>query len=319
MKTTAMFWLVAVLLLSRSTAAEPFKIRFVTDWYPQPEHGGYYHALVNGYYSAAGLEVQIIPGGPSVFAVQRVATGSADIGMLNTDGILIANDHNIPTVAILATFQHDPQGIMLHPEDRVKDWPDLDGRTIAMTPGNPWFPFLAKKYHLKKAREIPLTYSVAAFLKDPAFIQQIFVTSEPFFVQQAGVKPRVMLLSDAGFDPYRVSFTTPRMIHDHPKEVRAFVEASVRGWRDYLANPKSAHAQIKKLNPELTPERMDFSYQALRDGHFIEGKPEKGEAVGGFLESRWQFQFNLLKEVGVIEGKFPLTNAWTGIFCNGVQ
>ena len=64
---------------------------------------------------------------------------------------------------------------------------------------------------------------------------------------------------------------------------------------------------------------MDFSYQALRDGHFIEGKPDKGEAVGGFLESRWQFQFNLLKEVGVIEGKFPLTNAWTGTFCNGVR
>ena len=315
MNTRSFAALVLCFLFWSRASAGPFKIRFVTDWYPQPEHGGYYHALVNGYYAAAGLDVEIIPGGPTTFAVQRVATGAADIGMLNTDGVLEANDRNIPTVAICATFQHDPQALMLHAADPVKDWPDLDGRSIAMTPGNTWFPFLAKKYKLKKTREIPLTYSVAAFIKDPAFIQQIFITSEPFFVRQAGVEPRVMLLSEAGFDPYRVSFTTPKLIREHPEVVRVFVEASIRGWRDYLADPKSAHEAVRKLNPELTPERMDFSYKALRDGHFIEGNPGKGEAIGGFLEARWRSQYAILKDVGVISGKFELTNTWTGAFC----
>lgn len=316
MKIRFIHWLASTLLACRCLAADLTKVRFVTDWYPQPEHGGYYHALENGYYKAEGLDVQITPGGPNVFAVQRIATGAAEIGMLNTDGVLLANDQGIPVVAICATFQHDPQGLMLHAGDPVRHWPDLEGRSIAMTPGVAWFPFIAKKFHLTRVREVPLTFSVAAFLKDPTFIQQIFVTSEPFFVRQAGVEPRVMLLSDAGFDPYRVSFTSQKMLREHPEIVRGFVSASLRGWRDYLANPASAHERIRKLNPELTPERMDFSYRALRDGHFIEGDAKKGEGIGGFLASRWQFQYDILKEVGVIRGNFPLTNVWTGTYCN---
>lgn len=296
--------------------AEPAKVRFVTDWYPQPEHGGFYHALVNGYYKAEGLEVEILSGGPNVFALQRVASGAADFGMSNCDDILMGNDRGIPAVAVGATMQHDPQALLLHVEDTVRDWSDLEGRTIAMTPGTSWFPFLIKKFHLKKAQETPLTYSIATFLKDPTYIQQCFVTSEPFFVRQAGGKARVMLLSDAGFDPYRVFFTRRQMIEKRPEVVRGFVNASIRGWRDYMANPESVHDRLKQLNPEMTPEKMDFSYHALRDGHFIEGDSTKDDRVGGFLAGRWKSQFDTLKELGVIRGEFPVTNAWTGAFCN---
>ena len=38
-------------------AAAPVKLRFQTDWYPQPEHGGYYQAVAKGFYAAEGLDV----------------------------------------------------------------------------------------------------------------------------------------------------------------------------------------------------------------------------------------------------------------------
>ena len=32
--------------------------------FPEAEHGGFYAALVRGYYREAGLDVRILPGGP---------------------------------------------------------------------------------------------------------------------------------------------------------------------------------------------------------------------------------------------------------------
>ena len=54
-----------------------FPVTLQTDWYPQPEHGGFYEALLKGYYKQEGLDVKIVPGGPMIVADQQVATGAA--------------------------------------------------------------------------------------------------------------------------------------------------------------------------------------------------------------------------------------------------
>ena len=35
------------------------------NWFPEAEHGGYYAALVHGFFANEGLDVEIIPGGPA--------------------------------------------------------------------------------------------------------------------------------------------------------------------------------------------------------------------------------------------------------------
>ena len=314
-----MVWLtgVALWMVALSFAVEAAeKLRLATDWYPQPEHGGFYHALVKGYYREAGLEVEILPGGPNAFATQKVATKSADFGMGSTDDVLLANERGIPVMAVGATMQHDPQGIMVHDDSSVKDFGDLEGRTVAVAPGTVWFPYLVKRYQLKKVQEKAHNFSVGSFVKDHTYIQQCFLTSEPFFARQAGAKPRVLLISDSGYDPYRVFFTRRALIQEKPELVRGFVGASLRGWREYLMDPAAAHAEIRKRNPELTPEKMDFSYQALKERRFISGDPAKGERVGAFVPERWKAQYDTLKDLKVIRGRFDLSDAWTGEFCN---
>ena len=65
-----------------------------------------------------------------------------------------------------------------------------------------------KRYQLNDVHEIPAMQNVANFVADPEYIQQAFATSEPFFAHQAGIETRVLLTSDAGYNPYRVMFTT---------------------------------------------------------------------------------------------------------------
>src|SRR5271168_5150589 len=232
----------------------PVSITLQTDWYPQPEHGGFYDALLKGYYKDEGLDIRIAPGGPYVSGEQQVSGGAAQFAMGSSDQVLVAVSRGLPVIAVEATMQQDPQAIMLHKVSPVQSFADLNGHAIAVKPGSIWFQYLVKRYNLSNVREIPATYSVANFLQDPNYIQQCFVTSEPYFARKSGAEIKTMLISDTGYQPYRVVFTATSFLHEHPELVAKFVRASLRGWRDYLSDPTTANTEIRKLNPAMSPD-----------------------------------------------------------------
>ena len=55
--------LFALPMLSGCKSSQPasglVKVKLQADWYPQPEHGGFYDAIVKGYYKDEGLDVTI--------------------------------------------------------------------------------------------------------------------------------------------------------------------------------------------------------------------------------------------------------------------
>jgi len=287
------------------------KVTLQADWYPQPEHGGFYAALVNGYYKDEGLDVSIQPGGPYVSVEQQVATGAAQFGMSSSDKILESVADDEPLVAVAATLQHDPQGIMVRKDSPVKSFADLNGHTVAIKTGSTWWQFIEKRYQLNDVHEIPAMMNVANFVANPQYIQQAFATSEPFFAHQAGIETRVLLTSDAGYSPYRVMFTTRDYLGQHPEIVGKFVRASLKGWREYLNDPAPAHAAIARLNPALNAEWMQFTWKALRDGHFVAGDDANGEKLGEMEAGRWTTMYNQLLDLKVIEKPFDPAKAYT--------
>ncbi len=290
-------------------------VRLQADWYPQPEHGGFYEALRKGYYRAEGLDVQILPSSPYVQADALVARGVSQFGMNASDRVLelIANA-NEPIVAVGATMQHDPQGIMLHAESPVRTWPDLNSRTVAVRPGSTWWEFLVKKFDLTQVHEIPVTYSVATFLHDPRYIQQAFATSEPYFAEREGAHVRMLLNSDAGYDPYRVFYTSRTYAQQHPDIVAKFTRASLRGWREYMADPAATNALLLKLNPALSPDWERYSWTKLKEGKFVAGDPAKGEVQGEFDPKRWQQMYEQLVALHVLQRSIDPATAYTSQF-----
>jgi NitT/TauT family transport system substrate-binding protein len=287
-------------------------VRLQTDWYPQPEHGGFYDAQIRGYYKDEGLDVTILPGGPYVNTSQQVSSGTVQFAMGSSDNTLESVGNGVPLVAVAATMQHDPQAIMVHQDSPVHSFQDLDGHAVAIRLGtSTWFEYLVKRYQLRNVREIPATYSVANFLHDPAYIQQIFVTSEPFFARQAGAPVRSLLISQAGYDPYRVFLTSRTFLQQHPEIVAKFVRASLRGWRDYLIHPDDVNAAIAKLNPAMSVAQMKFSYEALRDQNFITGGAPNGADLGRFDPARWTSMYQQLLDLKVIQKPFDPTIAYT--------
>jgi NitT/TauT family transport system substrate-binding protein len=293
------------------------KVTLQADWYPQPEHGGFYTALVKGYYKDAGLDVIIQPGGPYVSVEKQVASGSAQFGMSSSDKVLQSVADRQPLIAVAATMQHDPQGIMVRKDSPVHTFADLNGHTVAVKTGSTWWEFVVKRYQLTNVREIPAMMNVANFVAEPDYIQQAFATSEPFFAQQAGIQTRVILTSDAGYSPYRVMCTTQSFLQEHPDVVAKFVAASIKGWREYLQDPSAANATVLKLNPALNSQWVEFTWKALRDGHFVAGADSSGAQFGAMTADRWNTMYKQLVDLKMITNQFDPASAYTLQFVSG--
>jgi len=283
-------------------------VRLQLDWYPQPEQGGFFTAQLQGFYKAEGLDVTLLPLPQYGSVAQMVASGKADIGLGSSDQILEWDSNGLPLIAVAATMQHDPQAIMLHAASPVHNFKDLEGRTIAAQTGATWLKYVTARYSLQQVRQVPSTLSVANFLADPNYIQQIFITSEPFFAKQAGADIRTILISSSGYDPYRVQFTTRSFAAEHPDVVARFVRASIRGWEAYLKDPAATNAYLLKVNPALNPQQESFSAAALRDGGFITGGTPA--QTGRMTAARWQASHDQLKQLGILHGPVDPTTAY---------
>jgi NitT/TauT family transport system substrate-binding protein len=284
-------------------------VRLQLDWYPQPEHGGFYTAQMLGYYKAAGLDVTIMPMPEYGSTAQIVATGKADIGLGSSDQILEWDSNGLPLIAVAATMQHDPQAIMVHKDSSVHDFKDLDGHAVAAQTGAVWLKYVTSRYNLQNVRQVPSTLSIANFLADRDYVQQIFITSEPFFAKQAGAEVRTLLISVSGYDPYRVQFTTHSFAQQHADLVGKFVRASIRGWQQYLRNPEPTNQLLLKLNPALNPQQEEFTAQALRDGAFITGSDPA--QTGKMTAARWTASYEQLKSLGILQGTIDPAAAYS--------
>ncbi|MDA0349685.1 MAG: ABC transporter substrate-binding protein [Verrucomicrobia bacterium] len=277
------------------------KVTLQTDWYAQPEHGGFYQALVKGYYKEAGLDVEIIPGGPNAMTVQKVAQGVADFSLGRSDQIIVAVSRGVPLMIQGAIMQQDPQAIMFHKESGIKDFKDLDGKTIMAIPGSTFVGMLEHSYGIQ-IDVIPTDFGMNRFLADKAFIQQCFITNEPYYVSREGANVGTLLLSDSGFSPYRVWYTSSGYARANPEIVQAFSEASIRGWNDYLTGDRSeADNLISSSNPKQTPDFIDYVVNSMIENQLVTGDPEKGEAMGRLTIERIQKQIDQLNEIEALE------------------
>jgi len=285
---------------------ERVKVILQSDWYAQAEHGGYYQALAKGYYAEAGIDVVIQQGGPGSFGPQKVIAGQAQFSMGRSDDMMLAVQQGLPVVIVTALMQHDPQALLLHEENPVNSFADLDGKAIMAVPGAAWIEYVQRKFKVKISI-MPLNYGLAQYMADKNFIQQCFLTNEPFYAKQNGAKPKVLPIAGSGYDPYRVIFTSDKFAREQPEAVRAFVAASARGWDDFLkGDPAPAMALIMKDNDKMSPEFMRFSIDEMNKNQLVSGFPEKGERTGLLTRERLEAQVANLVELGMLKAPLPL-------------
>jgi NitT/TauT family transport system substrate-binding protein len=292
-------------------------IRFATDWRAQAEHGGFYEALANGEYRKRGLDVTLVQGGPGSNVPQLLAAGSVDLGMGSNSFIVmnLANE-NVPVKAVAAMFQKDPQVLIAHPGQGINAIADLKGHPILLSDASvtAFWVWLKAKYGFTDDQVRKYTFNAAPFLADKRAAQQGYVTSEPYTIEkQAGLKPQVFLLADNGYPGYATMVLAPdSLITRNPAAVKAFVEASAQGWRDYLyGDPKPADALILKDNPEMTQDVLDQARAKLKAYGIVDGGDAKTGGIGVMTDARWQTFFDMAAGQGVYPKTLDYHRAYT--------
>jgi NitT/TauT family transport system substrate-binding protein len=238
--------------------------------------------------------------------VQKVVTGQVQFALARSDDIIMAAQQKFPVLIVSAQLEHDPQVIIVHAQSPVNGFADLDGKSIMAEPGSAWISYLEHKYaiHIKT---IPENYELGQFLADRNFIQQGFLTSEPYVFDQLKVPTRSLLIADSGYDPYRVLFCNRNFARSNPGIVTAFVRASIRGWRDYLeSDPSPGNELITRDHAESTPAVLAYGWTHLKAAHIVDGDPSKGERIGLIKRRRLEAQTAIMRQLGLLPGEIAV-------------
>jgi|HubBroStandDraft_4_1064222.scaffolds.fasta_scaffold57630_2 NitT/TauT family transport system substrate-binding protein len=285
---------------SNSGENSPIHVELALNWFPEAEHGGYFAALVKGYYRDAGLDVKILPGAASSAVLQRVARNQVAFGVENADRILLGRAQQADVIALLAPIQKSPRGIMVHADSGFAKIADIADVTLAVNSGAPWVAYLKARAPLANVRFVPYPGSVAQFLVDRKYAQQAYVFSEPYVAREKGADARCLLVADLGFNPYTsVLFTNAETLATQPEVVGKFVSASLKGWQTYLERPEETNRYLQEVNPEMTQGILEYGVQALRP-LCLDGLPGSA-AIGRMTLERWQTLAGQLVEVGALK------------------
>ena len=305
-----------------STEDNLIEITFATDWKAQAEQGGFYQALAAGLYEKNGLKVKIIQGSANVNVPRLIASNSVEFGIGSNSFIplnMVAN--KIPGKAVMAIFQKDPQIIMTHPDSDIRNLKDMRDLPIMISDasiGAFWL-WLKSKYDFNDNQIRKKTFSLAPFLSNKSSIQQGYLTSEPFLVErEAGFTPRVFLLADYGYPSYgAMVLASSNVLKNNPEIVKAFVDASIEGWRQYIYDDPSLGNELIMLeNNEMKEDILLQAIKKIRNYELVSNEISKGLDIGLMTDIKWESFFTTMSINGVYEKDLEWRESFTLDFIN---
>jgi NitT/TauT family transport system substrate-binding protein len=254
---------VAVAVLAGAKAFAADKVIYQLDWLPSGEETFPYVAQQEGYFAAAGLDVEIRIGRGTTDVLTRMSTGTAQFGSGGLGALMQAAAQNkVPVKAVLSIFNKQPDAIFTYEGSGIKSLKDLAGKTVAtatFTSSNALWPVVAamngldiSKVNLIKTDPTATAALVASGHAD-ALIN--WVTSGggiESVLEQAGKKMVVLPWSQYGLDGYGLSlFATDDEIAQHPDIVARFVAACEKAIVFSLDHPEAAAKDLKALVPMI--------------------------------------------------------------------
>jgi len=297
------------------------KVTFLTSWYAQAEHGGFYQAKATGLYDKANLDVTIKMGGPQVNGMQLLLGGEADIIIGYDFQVLNGVSKGLPITTIAASFQKDLQGMMTHAD--VKDLGDLKGKTIlvATSGRTSWWPWLKTKFGYSEAQTQAYTFNLQPFFADNNVAQQSYPSSEPFQAMQKNVPVNFFLFADYGYPPYGTTMvTTTKFITEHPDVARRFVKASLEGWKSYVkGDPSPGNVLIKADNPSMSDAQIAFGIKRMNELQIVDGGDAKTMGIGIMTEQRWKATYDLMVQSDLLPKDTDWTKAFTTQFVKDLK
>lgn len=299
------------------------KFTYITNWYAEAEHGGFYQALASGLYAQAGLDVTLKMGGPQVNLMQLMLAGQADCIMGYDVQTIQAWEKGIQAVTVAAAFQKDPVVIVARPD--VKQFEQLKSRTLLIGSAGlvTYWPWLKTRFGFTDAQVKPYNFSIQPFLADANIAQQGYLASEPYSIEkESKIKPKVFILSDLGWPPYAMTVVcSAQTIKSRPRQVAAFVKASMAGWKSYLSgDPRPGNTLIKRDNPNMTDDLLAYGINKMKAEGMVLGGDAAKLGIGVITDARMKQTFDMLVQHKLVNpAKVDIKKTYTTEFVKDLK
>ena len=263
------FLTLSLLLLGMPVAAleqRPLtQVRLQLNWQHQFEFAGFYAAKAKGFYRDAGLDVEILESVPGENPEQQVIGGKAEFGI--SDAKLLLEQQKGNEVVVLAViFQHSPV-VLLVPENGARSIAELRGKRVMMVAENTELLALFRKEGLREEDYVRVepSYDAQDLVRGKVDAIQAYASDEPDYLAREGFAFRTLRARDAGIDFYDLNlFTTARQLEQNPEQVRAFRQASLKGWEYAMEHPDEIMDVLQKdYTQKHSREHMRFQYQQM--------------------------------------------------------
>jgi NitT/TauT family transport system substrate-binding protein len=302
------------LAVSSATAIAADAVSFRLNWYLGGLHAPFYYGKERGFYAAEGIDLTINEGRGSVATVQGVAAGADTFGLADSSSVILTASKGADIKSVMSVLNSTGYSVVSLAETGIKTPKDLEGKRLAVTPGDPLGQlFLALAAHNKldmsKITLIPAA-KVVSVLEKRADGLLGGADDQYFLIKQRGIQPAALRYADYGANIVGMTIVTKTdLIKSNPDLVRRFVHATVKSWEEAKKNPGAAVDATLKVKPDLN--RQSQLEQLMVDIELLDSNNSKGR-IGWGAQGDWDQTLALLKQYRELKTDQP----WTAFHTN---
>lgn len=285
---------------------EPIKVGL--SWIANDQFAAYYVAQQNGYFRDAGLDVELMPGGPGKNPLGLLVAGKIDFVSSSNGSAVIRIQHSRTggdVVAVGALFRRYPYAwVGLDPEtpsdqaaNRDITPEDFRGRRIAAEPGAEYLAAYTLEQMGLTPSDVTMTRTstqVEPLLEGAFDFMTSWIDNIPRMIEAKGHKNWISWeFADHGWADFgNVIVTSREIAENEPEKVSRYLWALSRAVEYIIENPEESTRIVKAAIPEtsLTLELIGkrLAYQAELSlppdgGPLLRIDPEKWERCAAIL------------------------------------
>lgn len=281
----------AALAIAPAVPGAEREVRFLLDFIPGGFHAPWYAAADKGFFKEEGLNVKISRGYGSGDTVMKIAAGQADVGLATVGALIAARaNENVPVKALMLYVTRDMLTMWVRDEGKINHPRDLEGKTVATTPGNAhfvMFPAFAKAagFDASKIKWVTVDGAVMG----PMLINKQ-IDAAPYFWYHAarirpmaaerGVKLKPFPYGDYGLKLYSSSLIARDETFQKDADMLGrFVRATLKAMRWASENVDEATRSVMKYNPEATFAAAKGEWELSKEYIFVEESAKDGQGV----------------------------------------
>jgi len=270
------------LAFTAQAAAQDTKIAFQLDWRFEGPAAMFLLPKAKGYFAAEKLDVTVDAGSGSGNAVNRVASGTYQMGFADLAALIefVGNNPTAPNkpVAVMMVYDTTPAAVLSLKKTGIKAPADLVGKKMGapvFDAGRRAFPIFVKANKVDggkiqwTAMDPPLRETMLV-KGDVDAITGFYFTSL-LNLNARGIKDEdvdVLMYPKYGVNIYgNAIIVSEQFLKEKPEAVKAFLRAFTRGMKDVLADPDGSIRYVKErdalIDETLEKRRMKLALDSV--------------------------------------------------------